>query len=403
MKKSLFVILFMLLSAASAWGATKTVCPSLCDYTTIAAGLTGMASGDTLTLADGNYSETIYESIKAGTDAAHPTTIQAVNSRKAIIVVPDSGYRGITSAVANVKLDGLVFRGDLLVTHGYDGIKLEAGANYWTINDCEITGFKNDAAHLQQGILISEHSHHHTISNCKIANNGHDAIHDHCIYNEGNSTIVEHSELTGCASMGIQSWDATIPPTDNVYRYNSIHGNGRNGILLANDIAHNNLIYSNAGEGIALGYGETKAMIYNNTLYGNTAYGIYIYAGGTAPTGTLVTNNISSGNGTGSIYLETASTTTVSHNVLNGTRTDKGTTVWTSNLNDVDPLFASAATGDFSLLPTSPAIDSGVSLGAAYRMDFYGRDQDANFPWDAGAVSYRRGGGSASMSFVGIK
>ncbi|MFA6282269.1 MAG: hypothetical protein WCY05_07210 [Candidatus Omnitrophota bacterium] len=55
--RRLFYIFVFLLIACPAWGATKTVCASGCDYTTIAAASSGATAGDTVNVSTGTYNE----------------------------------------------------------------------------------------------------------------------------------------------------------------------------------------------------------------------------------------------------------------------------------------------------------------------------------------------------------
>ncbi|HBA91303.1 MAG TPA: hypothetical protein DCZ08_05935, partial [Anaerolineaceae bacterium] len=52
-------LLFAAVPGGSVSAATKTVCSSGCDYTTIQAAVTGATAGDTITVAAGTYNETV--------------------------------------------------------------------------------------------------------------------------------------------------------------------------------------------------------------------------------------------------------------------------------------------------------------------------------------------------------
>lgn len=94
--------------------------------------------------------------------------------------------------------------------------------------------------------------------------------------------------------------------------------------------------------GTTLGLYQASATLANNILANNPAGGIYSNPGGVAVADTLCYNNLSFGNGW-----------------------DFGGQVQVFNALYVDPQFANAAGGDYTLKPTSPAIDAGNNASVA--------------------------------------
>jgi len=157
---------------------------------------------------------------------------------------------------------------------------------------------------------------------------------------------------------------------------NKIHGNGYSGIQLAvgdyamgprvtaqNDI-YRNLIWSNGYNGVQ--FWQEKAgelrdnRLYNNVLYGNKHWGVLLE--GTS--GNTIKNNIIAKNGHAGIGGDAAARSTITHNLFFANRGDE-----TRGKNAVtrDPQLANPARADFSLKPTSPAIDAGARVGLPFK------------------------------------
>src|SRR5262249_17311881 len=118
----------------------------------------------------------------------------------------------------------------------------------------------------------------------------------------------------------------------------------------------------------------TNAKIYNNTVYGGLQTGIYVQG---SATGADVRNNIAYGNATTQILNE-GSGTTLSNNMTN------------------DPRFMNASARDFSLQPSSPAIDEGKAL-SFLTMDIKRSSRPQGASYDLGAYE-GSGLGSGSMT-----
>jgi hypothetical protein len=138
---------------------------------------------------------------------------------------------------------------------------------------------------------------------------------------------------------------------------NVVQGVNKNGLLV---YAHP------SGSGTATG-----VTFMNNTVYGNTRYGVRIDWPSTRASGILARNNIATGNGYGDWSVASGSAAAADHNL------------W-----GTDPLFENVAAGDFRLRAGSPAVDTGSATGAP-AVDFAGvpRPQGAGF--DIGAHERR--------------
>jgi hypothetical protein len=148
---------------------------------------------------------------------------------------------------------------------------------------------------------------------------------------------------------------------DNVIRNARIYGNnkcneGDGGMILSTghrNLAYNNLIYSNTGNGLDINYRCNACAAYNNTIYGNSNNGIGIgNGGGSAPAvNTILKNNLLNSNG--------------------GTIGDSGTgTVSSNNYTGNNPGFTNPTIGDFTLKATSGAIGGGINLSSIFTTDF---------------------------------
>jgi parallel beta-helix repeat protein len=134
-------------------------------------------------------------------------------------------------------------------------------------------------------------------------------------------------------------------------------------VTAQNDI-YRNLIWSNGYNGVQ--FWQEKAgelrdnRLYNNVLYGNKHWGVLLE--GTS--GNTIKNNIIAKNGHAGIGGDAAARSTITHNLFFANRGDE-----TRGKNAVtrDPQLANPARADFSLKPTSPAIDAGARVGLPFK------------------------------------
>ena len=165
--------------------------------------------------------------------------------------------------------------------------------------------------------------------------NGHDNLIDGCqIYNNGGYGV--HMYQSGGTGV-----------SNNIVRNSIFYGNGFNdtrglvgcGLLLAsgdNNVAYNNVAYSNAGDGIAISC--TNCAAYNNTVYSNNQFGIEVNSGSA---NAIIRNNIAYQNGNGSVAQQIV---------------DWGAAgiVMDHNLVAVDPHFVNTSDRNFSLPSRKP-------------------------------------------------
>lgn len=330
---------------------------------TIAAGISCLSVGqqDTLYVRSGTYAEQI-STFPNGSSWENAATI-AVYPGDTVIWEPSGS--GINNRALNIVssilkqyviFDGFIFDGK--GTSGFlinlDGTVI--GGN--SVNHIRFYGVEIKNARTQ-GILAGRGANFIEIINSKVHNNGTDTQYDHGIYLQSSNCKVENSEFYSNAGAGIQIYTG-LPgdrANNNLIRRNRVHHN-RFGIILGsgdNNQAIENVVYEQQvdtiGYGIGTGFNSFGTKIINNTVYHSKGNGIEVRGGSTS---VLVQNNISYLNGNQAIYNGGAGTTQ------------------TTNLTTT-PGFTNAASGDFSLLGGSAAIDSGTNIGG---VPFNGLNRD---------------------------
>ena len=217
--------------------------------------------------------------------------------------------------------------------------------------------------------------------------------------------IVQNNSVYENGSSGI---DCDTCGSGIVFRYNNVWGNAGYGLALDADnnaAAYYNLSYNNGNAGIAVFADANSSMtgmqIYNNTLYGNVAKGIWVEgpSAGSAPAGctnNTIENNIVVGtvggpnlaayngcenpgpDGSGNVYTYNDFGAQASNFIQWGAGVYESTyTAWETSKGNCgtagcshsvqgDPQFVNASAAQFWLQATSPAIDTGTNLGSPY-------------------------------------
>ena len=345
-------------------------------FLTITKGLSVLGPGKTLYIEAGTYSESLGNSVPAGSSWSSPVTV-AVYPGNMVTILPPSGnhvfnpagsgiryiiLRGLTLDAKNVSLDA--------VKIDQSGANVANSAHHIRIQDCEI---RNSRA---QGILMSAGTRYNEIQGCRIHDNG---ATDFChgIYIASAYNLVEGCQVYHNAGWGIHVYEeGAIEDSahDNTVCNNLIYDNaalGTRGFGIGlyagnNNVAYNNVLWNNHGA-IAIDFGATNTQVYNNTCYGNSAggnAGIYV---GTGSSRAIVRNNIVVQSGTP--ISNNGSDTIQDHNLI------------------TDPGFVDPAGHDFHMKSPSSAIDAGVAV-SGFSVDCTGVPRPQGSGWDLGAYEH---------------
>jgi hypothetical protein len=351
---------------------------------TIAASLTCLGPGDTLSIKAGTYGESNLRP-PGGTSEGRRVTIKAAPGETVIVQPPYLGEGGegafeIERGQNYITLDGLIVDGRY--AHHAFGIYggLHVRLQNVEIRDVRgrINGFGGPdsggaaiyAANDESGDLFLEIVHSRIYRTGW--NNpqcgppfGPPNVGCHGIYMSGNRNVVDGCDFADNVGHGIQIY----PKGDhNVLRNSTWHGTTAGpaiGVYYGSENqVYNNLVYGNRFEGI-FAFGP-NALYANNTIYNNQGPGIFIRADAPAA---VFRNNIAYHNRGGDIVSEPPGNGTFSHNLTS------------------DPRFVKASAGDFHLTPGSPAIDTGMPVSAV-TTDFDQRPRPQGAGFDIGAYEY---------------
>ena len=306
-----------------------------------------------------------------------------------------------------------------------DGIKITGDTNNTTISNCTVTGaILNGIEALESSTTAGNENY---ITGNTVYANGKDGIIVTGNYYIIQNNIVYENGIGLDAVSGLRIFDNADGSgswgENNIIRYNKVYDNlggdsDGHGIIIDhycdNNKIYYNLVYGNYGVGIMV-YKSLGAEVYNNVAYGNVQnasatvkaeYAIWDDVG-VQRAAALVKNNIGYATSAGSVAINLEAdildnAITLTNNlwyIASGNwytyGVDSGSTLATWNalsyvgtdLN-ADPLFVSAATGDFTLQGNSPCVNAGVDLGDEYDTDYLGKDQDDyGAGWEIGAYA----------------
>ncbi len=384
-------------------------------FKTIVKGVHSMRAGDTLKIREGTYAERLHHNSRvvfpSGTSWTNAVTIAAYPGER-VVLQPGSGGSvvSIETAKQYIIFDSLIF--DAINANSESTIGIMGGANHIRFQNCEIKNSFKDGVMIGWGGLGITSDYNEFI-NCIIHHSGRNGSSQisgvnvpgpntapglgrgHGMYIETSYNLVRSCVIHSNGEYGLKFYygdpKSGRRANHNTIRDSVLYNNAQNttryghpiggGILLAtglNNRAINNIVYNTTPpdpyvHGIDTGYTATEALIYNNTIY-NVGLGIQVTA---TSTNAIIKNNI--------IYKTT-------HLVTE----DKGVgTTWFHNLIDVNPRFVDAATGNFRLASSSPAINRGETLPEV-ESDIRGVSRPQGIKHDIGAHEFREETDSAS-------
>ena len=373
-------------------------------FRTLAYAVSGLQPGDTLYVRGGTYAESLEDAIPGGSSWSAPVTVAAYPGEAPLIQPLQGANRVLTfsrSTSAYIVIDGFVLDAAAVT---YDAVKLDYMLNApapvpamaptladrrFTLGPCKRPVC---VPPLEPGW---QYPHHIRIRNCEIRNAPYQGIsvsgvtgqasyseflnlnvHDngtndfhHGAYIETAHNLVDHCRFYRNAGWGIQIYHTPESGADkntisNNQCYNNAKAGGRGaGIVIAagrGNMAFNNIVWGNKG-GIQVDYNALDTALYNNTVYSNGAYGLNI---GPGSSNADIRNNI--------VYLHTTPV------VDQGAATNLA-----ANLL-ANPAFVDAAALNFHIAPSSPAIDTGVTIPQV-TMDFDSVSRPQGRAYDIGA------------------
>jgi hypothetical protein len=315
-----------------------TVAPSGADYTDVTTAIDSVAPGTVIRIAEGFYSVN-YQTfnskivmIQGGWKSdftERELGLYSTTFDGGMIEEKEVLYFSVDSGKPVIIIDGIHF---INGTGDFGAINLLASGSAFmrtSVVNCSITNSRNTTSF---GGVLSIFNWDTSISDRTIAN-----------------TLIANNDAGALYTTSTEDSSAHWRIINTTLAYNRNEG-GDNGYGI---------------RGFTLENGIIKSHIYNNIVWGNESQDLSIEGNTTFDVEYSDIGNIDLG--VAGIY-----------------------NAWEGNI-DADPLFLDVATGDFHLSAASPAIDSGISLGAP-PIDIESRVRPKGNGYDMGAFEYEPGG-----------
>lgn len=313
------------------------------------AGLAGTAggAGDTVIVKSGIYTESLFDQIPSGSSWNAPFVLKCEMSRTCTIRAGNTAAISFNTPSRYIEVRGFIIDGENNSASGGIDISQYTLGGHHDIrivdNEIRAMGSMGIQASGASQFEILQNSIH-DVGNVCGGNIG--MCHGLYVGDRTSGWQIEGNVVYNSASYGIHIYGSDV--SNHTVQNNITHNNGTAGVNGSGIIVGGpgmrvgqNISYSNAYSGIQLSYSNCSGMLlYNNTTWNNNEVGIY----DVNCFRTIIKNNLAIENAQGGIRLE-GSASTISHNLTTGTAAEN---------------FVNAAAGDFSLVPTSPAIRAGT-------------------------------------------
>jgi len=357
-------VALLVCAAASAWGSNSYYVDNqkgndssrgteTAPFRTIKKGVSVLKPGDKLLLRAGVYDEYFTSNTIPGSTSWEKAITSASYPGEQAVIMPQSGpsvYRVFSFNYASQKyivLDGLVLDGTNVIDHvvkiTYTGKSPENHAGHIRIINCEIRNAPHSGIFAGLGL----DGGYNEFINLNVHHNGRGKL-DHGFYISGSNNLITKCHIHDNTGYGVQIYcERSRMVNNNTITSNRIHDNatareGGAGIILSSGTGNRacyNVIWKNQG-GIRIDYGASNSEVYNNTMYANSQFGIFV---GPDSINSRIKNNLLFKN-----------TTTISDNSRSASLSNNLTT---------DPGFVDAEKCDFHLKPGSQAIAAGTDVG----------------------------------------
>jgi len=273
--------------------------------------MTRIKGGDTLILDDGVYVEAWRNVIPSGTQA-NPTTIKALNARKAILRPGDSRYYvvEITQPRQWIVIDGIDADGAGVTLYGsyyfysetgeLSNIVLRNGVARGCINDGEygpvgimLGGHKNVAGHHHFQVLNMDSSRHVNTANVGPGDG-------YGLYLAASDSLIKGCTFAKNGGYQLHKYTASQVGLDrNIITENEIDGSASNkgqaAVILSggkgNRFFKNNVIGSSASSGVDIAYSENDTVVEDNIIQKSAGAAVRVRATDGKPSKNQVINN----------------------------------------------------------------------------------------------------------------